>query len=84
METVTRFADRQAGSVSAVSTPGPEVTRGLSVTAPANVTAPVAWRASQRSWSRVLAGSVVANAARAAISSPTTALIMCASAVQPT
>jgi hypothetical protein len=33
METVTRFADRQAGSVSAVSTPGPEVTRGLSVTA---------------------------------------------------
>src|SRR5918994_3490732 len=33
METVTRFADRQAGSASAVSTPGPEVTRGLSVTA---------------------------------------------------
>ena len=31
----------------------------------------------------VLAGSIVANAARAAISSPTTALIMCASAVQP-
>ena len=33
METVTRFADRQAGSVSAVSTPGPEVARRLSVTA---------------------------------------------------
>ena len=33
METVTRFADRQAGSVSAVSTPGPEVARTLSVTA---------------------------------------------------
>ena len=31
----------------------------------------------------VLAGSIVANAARAAISSPTTALIMCASAVHP-
>jgi hypothetical protein len=33
METVTRFADRQAGSVSAASTPGPEVARTLSVTA---------------------------------------------------
>ena len=33
METVTRFAERQAGSVSAVSTPGPEVARTLSVTA---------------------------------------------------
>ena len=27
METVTRFADRQAGSVSTASTPGPEVAR---------------------------------------------------------
>lgn len=33
METVTRFAERQAGSVSTVSTPGPEVARALSVTA---------------------------------------------------
>src|SRR5678815_1746458 len=33
METVTRFAERQTGSVSAVSTPGPEVARTLSVTA---------------------------------------------------
>ena len=33
METVTRFAERQAGSVSAVSTLGPEVARTLSVTA---------------------------------------------------
>jgi len=33
METVTRFAERQAGSVSAVSTPGPEVARTLPVTA---------------------------------------------------
>ena len=33
METVTRFAERQAGSVSAASTPGPEVARTLSVTA---------------------------------------------------
>lgn len=33
METVTRFADRQAGSVSTASTPGPEVARTLSVTA---------------------------------------------------
>jgi hypothetical protein len=33
METVTRFADRQAGSVSAASTPSPEVARTLSVTA---------------------------------------------------
>ena len=33
METVMRFADRQAGSVSAASTPGPEVPRTLSVTA---------------------------------------------------
>ena len=33
METVTRFAERQAGSVSVVSTPGPEVARTLSVTA---------------------------------------------------
>lgn len=33
METVTRFAERQAGSVSAVSTPSPEVARTLSVTA---------------------------------------------------
>ena len=33
METVTRFAERQAGSVSAISTPGPEVARTLSVTA---------------------------------------------------
>ena len=33
METVTRFADRQAGSVSAASTPGAEVARTLSVTA---------------------------------------------------
>ena len=33
METVTRFADRQAGSVSAASTPNPDVPRTLSVTA---------------------------------------------------
>lgn len=33
METVTRFAERQAGSVSAIPTPGPEVARTLSVTA---------------------------------------------------
>jgi hypothetical protein len=33
METVTRFADRQVGSVSAASTPGPEVARTLSATA---------------------------------------------------
>lgn len=33
METVTRFAERQAGSVSVVSTPGPEVAHTLSVTA---------------------------------------------------
>ena len=33
METVTRVAERQAGSVSAGSTPGPEVARRLSVTA---------------------------------------------------
>jgi cation transport regulator ChaC len=33
METVTRLAERQANSVSAVSTPGPEVARTLSVTA---------------------------------------------------
>jgi hypothetical protein len=34
METVTRFAERQqAGSVSTLSTPGPEVARTLSVTA---------------------------------------------------
>ena len=33
METVTRFAERQAGSVSVVSTPGPEVAHSLSVTA---------------------------------------------------
>src|SRR6187401_3383090 len=33
METVTRFADRQAGSVSTASTPGPEVARTLSATA---------------------------------------------------
>jgi hypothetical protein len=33
METVTRIAERQAGSVSAVSTPSPEVARTLSVTA---------------------------------------------------
>ena len=33
METVTRFAERQAGSVSVASTPGPEVARTLSVTA---------------------------------------------------
>src|SRR5678816_3406404 len=33
METVTRFAERQTGSVSAVSTPGPEVAPALSVTA---------------------------------------------------
>ena len=33
METVTRFADRQAGSVSTASTAGPEVARTLSVTA---------------------------------------------------
>src|SRR5688572_11659183 len=33
METVTRFAERQAGSVSAIPTPGPEVARRLSVTA---------------------------------------------------
>ena len=33
METVTRFAERQAGSVSAIQTPGPEVARALSVTA---------------------------------------------------
>jgi len=33
METVSRFADRQAGSVSTASTPGPEVARTLSVTA---------------------------------------------------
>ena len=33
METVTRVAERQAGSVSAVSTPSPEVARTLSVTA---------------------------------------------------
>ncbi len=33
METVTRVAERQGGSASAVSTPGPEVARMLSVTA---------------------------------------------------
>ncbi len=33
METVTRFAERQTGMVSAVSTPGSEVARTLSVTA---------------------------------------------------
>src|SRR3954453_7098123 len=33
METVMRFAERQAGSVSAIPTPGPEVARTLSVTA---------------------------------------------------
>jgi hypothetical protein len=33
METVTRFADRQTGSVSTASTPGPEVARTLAVTA---------------------------------------------------
>jgi hypothetical protein len=33
METVTRFADRQTGSVSAAATPGPEAARTLSVTA---------------------------------------------------
>ena len=33
METVTRVAERQAGSVSAVSTPSPEVARTLSVSA---------------------------------------------------
>lgn len=33
METVTRFAERQTGSVSAIPTPGPEVARALSVTA---------------------------------------------------
>src|SRR6478609_3803868 len=33
METVTRFAERQAASVSAVPPPGPEVARTLSVTA---------------------------------------------------
>src|SRR6478752_4210853 len=33
METVTRFAERQAGSVSAIPTPGPEVARTLSATA---------------------------------------------------
>jgi hypothetical protein len=33
METVTRVADRQAGSVSTASTPGPEVARTLAVTA---------------------------------------------------
>lgn len=33
METVTRLAERQANPVSAVSTPGPEVARTLSVTA---------------------------------------------------
>lgn len=33
METMTRVAERQAGSVSAVSTPGPDVARTLSVTA---------------------------------------------------
>src|SRR6267142_2592479 len=33
METVTRFADRQAGSVSAIPTPGPEVARTLTATA---------------------------------------------------
>ena len=33
METVTRFADRQVGSVSAPSTPGPEAARTLCVTA---------------------------------------------------
>src|SRR5260370_31980477 len=33
METVTRFAERQAGSVSTIQTPGPEVARTLSVTA---------------------------------------------------
>src|SRR6187401_2285589 len=33
METVTRFAERQAGSASAVPTPAPEVARTLSVTA---------------------------------------------------
>src|SRR6185436_9515894 len=33
METVTRFADRQPGSVSTAATPGPEVARMLSVTA---------------------------------------------------
>src|SRR5438128_10405306 len=33
METVTRVAERQAGSVSAIPTPGPEVARTLPVTA---------------------------------------------------
>src|SRR5688572_6462334 len=33
METVTRFADRQAGSVSSASTPSPEVARTLYATA---------------------------------------------------
>ena len=33
METVMRVAERQAGSVSAIPTPGPEVARALSVTA---------------------------------------------------
>src|ERR1700741_4634096 len=33
MEPVTRFVDRQAGSVSTPATPGPEVARTLSVTA---------------------------------------------------
>src|SRR5882672_3492867 len=33
METVTRFAERQASSVSAIPTPSPEVARALSVTA---------------------------------------------------